>query len=70
MKDKVNSLINQNTYNIINKNEILNNHKALRGKWVFKKKFINNPNIIKPHQVINKNKNIKYKTRWVIQGFN
>ena len=62
---KVEELEKQGTYEIINTPPSIN---PIKGKWVFKKKPINNPNPDKDY-ITNSNKTIRYKARWVIQGF-
>jgi hypothetical protein len=63
MLDEDKSLYEQGSYIIT---DLPPNRMALGGKWVFKEKYINNPNIIKPSWIVNKDKNIRYKARWVI----
>ena len=65
--EEVSELESQNTYTII---DTPANITPIRGRWVFKKKPISDPNSIKPTYITNKNKTIRYKARWVIQGFN
>ena len=61
-----NELLSQNTYEII---DIPPNTTPIKGRWVFKKKPIKNPNSIKPNYITNSDRTIRYKARWVIQGF-
>jgi len=61
-----NELLKQNTYEII---DIPDNITPIKGRWVFKRKPIN-ANSYKESYITNKDKNIRYKARWVIQGFN
>jgi hypothetical protein len=64
--DENNELLAQNTYEII---DIPPNITPIKGRWVFKKKSIKNPTTIKPNYITNSNRTIRYKARWVIQGF-
>ena len=61
-----NELLSQNTFEII---DIPENIIPIKGRWVFKRKHIN-LNSYKETYITNKNKDIRYKARWVIQGFN
>jgi hypothetical protein len=61
-----NELLFQNTFEII---DIPENIILIKGRWVFKRKHIN-PNFYKEIYIINKNKDIRYKAKWVIQDFN
>ena len=61
--DENNELLAQNTYDII---DIPLNITPIKGRWVFKKKPIKNPTIIKPNYITNSDKTIRYKARWVI----
>lgn len=56
----------QNTYDIV---DIPNNIQPIRGRWVFKKKPIRDPNSIQKGHITNSDQTIRYKARWVIQGF-
>ena len=64
-KEEVNELEKQNTYSVIQKP--LSSLIPLKGRWVFKKKTIINP---KKGYITNSDNTIRYKARWVIQGFN
>jgi len=64
--DEINELSAQNTYEIV---DIPPNITPIKGRWVFKKKPIKNLANIKPNYVTNSEKTIRYKARWVIQGF-
>lgn len=46
------------------------NIKPIRGRWVFKRKTIKDPHSIQDNYITNKDNTIRYKARWVIQGFN
>ena len=59
----------QETYDIINISDLSSKPNILRGRWVFKKKPIVDPNSTKSSHITNSNKTIRYKARWVIQGF-
>ena len=63
MLDEDNSFHEQGSYIIV---DLPPNCTALGGKWVFKEKFINNPDIIKPSWIVNEAENIRYKACWVI----
>lgn len=65
-QEEVQELEKQYTYEIVN---IPSDKIPLKGRWVFKKKPINNPNFIKEGHITNKEKTFRYKARWVIQGF-
>jgi Reverse transcriptase (RNA-dependent DNA polymerase) len=65
--DENKSLTDQNTYNIV---DIPPGVKPIRGRWVFKKKTIKNPQSIQQNYITNQDQSIRYKARWVIQGFN
>ncbi|MEU5085174.1 reverse transcriptase domain-containing protein, partial [Streptomyces eurythermus] len=62
------ALVNQHTWDIV---DIPSNIKPISGRWVFKMKpiikRINNNN---KSYITNKNNTIRYKARWIIQGFN
>ena len=64
--DENNELLAQNTYKIIDIPPYIT---PIKGRWVFKKKPIKNPTTIKPNYITNSDKTIRYKARWVIQGF-
>jgi hypothetical protein len=66
-QDENQSLINQATYEIV---DIPPGVTPIRGRWVFKKKPIKNASGIQANYITNANKTIRYKARWVIQGFN
>jgi hypothetical protein len=63
---EVEELEKQETYDII---DTPPNITPIRGRWVFKKKPIIDPNNNKGY-ITNSDKTIRYKARWVIQGFN
>ena len=65
-KEEIYELESQHTYEIV---DIPSDKIPLKGRWVFKKKPINNPNFIKRGHITNSQKTIRYKARWVIQGF-
>ena len=55
IRKEIEELKRQGTWELV---DILYNRKPLRGRWVYKKK------------INNTNDTIKYKSRWVVQGFN
>ena len=63
--EEIKEIEKQNTYTIIEKPS---NIIPIKGRWVFKKKPITNPNSNKNY-ITNKDNTIRYKARWVIQGF-
>lgn len=63
--DENNELIKQNTFDIVN---TPSNIKLLGGRWVFKMKPINKITA-KSSYITNKDNTIRYKARWVVQGF-
>jgi hypothetical protein len=65
--DENKSLLDQNTFKII---DTPPNIKPLKGRWVFKRKTIKNSCLIQDHYITNNDKTIRFKARWVIQGFN
>jgi Reverse transcriptase (RNA-dependent DNA polymerase) len=65
--DENQSLIDQQTYDIV---DIPPNVKPIRGRWVFKKKTIKDAKTIQNNYITNQDQSIRYKARWVIQGFN
>lgn len=67
MKDEDNSLIGQGSYIIVS---LPPNRTALGSRQVWKKKYIPNKDIIKDSWIVNKEKTIQYKSRWVVQGYN
>ena len=64
--DKNKELLDQNTFEII---DIPARVRPIKGQQVFKKKPINRGQLIKKGYIIDKNQTIRYKARWVIQGF-
>jgi len=65
-EDEVEGLKSQDTYEIVT---LPKGAHALKGRWVFKEKPIE-PSLVKPNYVTNSAKNIRFKARWVVQGFN
>jgi hypothetical protein len=52
-----------NTYDIV---DLPKGKTALKGRWVFKEKPINNTTTITSSYITNSKKTIRYKARWVI----
>lgn len=65
MKSEIDELERQDTWEIIN---LPPNIKPLKGRWVYKLKPINTPCLDGKDR--ENSPNIRYKARWVIQGFN
>jgi hypothetical protein len=61
--EEVNELEKQHTYDIV---DLPKGKTALKGRWVFKEKPINNATTITSSYITNSENTIRYKARWVI----
>lgn len=66
-EEELDELVKQDTFEIVDKPV---NTNIIGGRWVFKQKPIGDPNAVKPSHITNEDHTIRFKARWVVQGFN
>lgn len=65
-EEEINELIKQDTFEVVDKPI---NTNIIGGRWVFKEKPIGDPNAVKSSHITNEDRTIRFKARWVVQGF-